>query len=378
MMAENAPILAIYALTPQGARLARALAEALGGEVFLPRRFAGPGENAFDSLPGLVADTFHRYGGHVFVAACGIVVRAVAPLLRGKAHDPAVAVLDQNGRYAVSLLSGHLGGANDLARRAAAASGGEAVITTATDSAGLPSLDVLARDSGLAIENLEAVKGVNAALLEGRTIQIFDPESRLAVPADHAARFEWTAAPHLLDPDNPAVIVDWRAPKADRRTSATTDSKGKAEGEDMHGHSVAQESARSQTAARLILRPRVVAAGVGCRKGVPGIEILAAIREACFMRGVAVKSLAALASIEAKRGEPGLHEAASALGADLVFYPAGQLAAVEVETPSEAALKHMGVKSVCEAAALLAAGTKRLLLAKTKTKTVTVALALAP
>jgi cobalt-precorrin 5A hydrolase len=370
MTARNASDIAIYALTPQGARLARALAEALGGDVFLPRRFAAPGENAFDSLPGLVADTFHRYGGHVFVAACGIVVRAVAPYLRGKAHDPAVAVLDQNGRYAVSLLSGHLGGANDLARRAASVTGGEAVITTGTDSAGLPSLDVLARDCGLAIENLDAVKGVNAALLEGRAVQIFDPESRLALPAGHVALFEWAAAPHLLDPDRPAVIVDWRCPKGGFAVPGDPERP-------VRSGSEASPPRSDAGAVRLILRPRVVAAGVGCRKGVPGAEILAAIRDACEARGVAVKSLAALASIEAKRGEPGLCEAARALGADLVFYPAGQLAAVEVPNPSEAALKHMGVKSVCEAAALLAAGTDRLLLAKTKTGTVTVALALA-
>ncbi|MBI4805107.1 MAG: cobalt-precorrin 5A hydrolase [Desulfovibrio sp.] len=336
---------AVYALTPQGIRLARALAQELGADLHLPKKLAAPNEPGFDSLPGRVAHVFHAYDGHVFVAACGIVVRAVAPLLKGKAADPAVVVIDQNGRHAVSLLSGHLGGANDLARRVAAFTGGEAVITTATDSAGLPSLDLLARDSGLAIENLDAVKTVNAGLLAGQTVQVFDPDGRLAVPAKHCDRFEWVGAPHLLDRDCPAVAVSWRK---------DTFPPG-----------------------CLVLRPRVVVAGIGCRKGTPAPEIIQAFSAACSERGVALKSLAALASIEAKRSEPGLSEAARELGVELVFYPSDRLAAVIAPTPSPMALKHMGVESVCEAAAMLAAGTDRLLLAKTKTKTVTVALALA-
>ncbi|WP_243357952.1 cobalt-precorrin 5A hydrolase [Fundidesulfovibrio terrae] len=337
--------LAVYALTPQGARLARGLAGEFGADLYLPRKLAGPDEKAFDSLPAQVAEVFHSYQGHLFVAACGIVVRAVAPLLKGKSQDPAVVALDQAGRHAVSLLSGHLGGANDLARRAAAVSGGEAVITTATDTAGLPSLDLLARDSNLAIENLGAVKNVNAGLLEGRIVQVFDPEARLVIPQAHCGLFEWVGAPHLLEADRPCVAVSWR------------------EG--------------SFPAACLKLRPRVVVAGTGCRKGTPASEIVEAVREACARRGVAVKSLAALASIEAKRGEPGLREAADVLGLDLIFFPASRLGEVAVPNPSANALKHMGVESVCEAAALLATGADTLLLPKMKTKTVTVALAAA-
>ena len=336
--------IAVHALTPQGARLARGLARELKADLFLPGKLAGVGEQAFDSLPELIGDIFHHYGGHVFITACGIAVRAVAPLLRGKTRDPAVVVMDQLGRHAVSLLSGHLGGANDLARRAAAFTGGDAVITTATDSAGLPSLDLLARDSGLVIENIEGVKAVNAGLLAGSVVQVFDPDNRLVVPAGHCRRFEWVAAPHLLEPGRPAVVVTWRETPL--------------------------------PAGCLALRPRVVVAGVGCRKGVPGQEIAGAVRQALASRGVAVKSLAALASIEAKRHEPGLVEAARDLGAELVFFPAGRLAAVQAPTPSPMALKHMGVESVCEAAAMLATGADRLLLDKTKTRTVTVALAL--
>lgn len=336
---------AVYALTPQGAQLGLVLARELGADLYLPRKLAAPGDTAFDSLPALVAQTFHTHAGHVFVAACGIVVRAVAPHLRGKADDPAVVALDQDGRHVVSLLSGHLGGANELARRVAAVTGGTPVITTATDTAGLPSLDLLARDSGLAIENLDAVKTVNGGLLAGRVVQVFDPEGFLAIPAEHSARFEWVAAPHLMEPDRPAAAVSWRKIAVPSGT--------------------------------LVLRPRVVVAGVGCRKGVASSEIVSLVREAFAARGVAMKSLALLASIDIKSAEPGLLEAARELGVEILFYPAERLARVKTPNPSAMPLKHVGVESVCEAAAMLAAGTNRLLASKIKTKTVTAALALA-
>lgn len=339
------PVPAVYALTPQGARLARMLAKELGGSLHLPRKLAASDEAGFESLPALVAEIFHAHPAHVFVAATGIVVRSIAPLLRGKAVDPAVIALDQAGRFAVSLLSGHLGGANALARRVASLTGGQAVITTATDTAGLPSLDLLAKDSGLVIENLEAVKTVNAALLEGGIVQVFDPYNRLSVPLQATRRFEWVASPQDFEPGRAWVAVDWRAfalPKG-----------------------------------CLALRPRVVVAGVGCRKGVSARSVAQHILAGCAKVGAAPASLAALASIEEKRQEPGLLEAARILGLETIFYPASRLAQVTVPTPSALVRRHMGVDSVCEAAAILASGASRLLLTKTKTDSVTLALALA-
>lgn len=343
-MVDPAGRLAVYALTPKGAELARRLAERLRGDLYLPGKLAGAGRS-FASLPELVAGTFHAYAAHVFVAACGIVVRCIAPHLAGKAADPAVVVLDQDGRHAVSLLSGHLGGANALARRVAAETGGRAVITTGTDSAGLPSLDLMARDSSLVIENLEAVRTANAALLAGESVSVFDPENRLTVAAEHCALFTWVAAPHLFEPGRAGVAVTWRTGGLPRGT--------------------------------LILRPSVVVAGVGCRRGAGAEAIRSAVLAGCEAAGAAPKSLACLASIEAKRDEPGLRQAARELGVDVIFYPAGRLAGVAVPTPSAVVAGHMGVGSVCEASALLAAGSDRLLLKKTKTETVTVALALA-
>lgn len=339
--------LAIYALTPAGVALGRSLAARLPGRLFLPVRLAAEPDEAFERLGTHLARTWGAYRGFVMICAAGIAVRAVAPLIAGKDRDPAVVVLDQEGRYVVSLLSGHLGGANALARQVAELTGGTAVITTATDTAGLPAIDLLAREAQLAIGNLPAVRHVSAALLAGATVPVCDPEDRLGLSgrpelAQHFRRVDTAAA---LAGAPVAVLVDWR------------------EHDGPAGH--------------LHLHPRVLALGLGCRRGTPAEEILAAIDDCFAAHGLARASIRGLASIEAKADEPGLLAAARKLDVPCTFYPADQLGAVDVPTPSERVRRHMGVPGVCEAAALTLARSTRLVVPKTISGRVTLAVALA-
>lgn len=325
--------IAVYALTPGGLELARRLAPGLDAGVFAPARLAGEGERGFESLAACLAETFGRYSGHVFVAAAGLVVRLIAPRLRGKDRDPAVLVLDQEGRFCVSLLSGHLGGANALARRVAGLSGGQAVVTTATDSAGLPSLDLLAVERGLAIGDLSAVKRANALLLEGVVLDVEDPDQRLGdLDPAHFRRVS----------SGGRVRVDWRAA-----------GKGGV----------------------LVLHPRVLWAGMGCRKGAPAAEIRELLESVFAGEGLALASLAGIASVADKAGEPGLLEAARELGVELRFFSREDLSRVAVPTPSALVRKHMGLEGVCEAAAMLAADGP-LVVPKRKTRRATLAVAL--
>ncbi|NHZ48309.1 cobalamin biosynthesis protein CbiG, partial [Desulfovibrio sp. XJ01] len=245
--------MAVYALTPGGAALARRIAGALGGTLYLAERLCAattegaasgmPGAAAipttqpFASLADLVARTFRLHSGHVFVAATGIVVRCIAPHITSKAQDPCVVVCDQRGAFAISLLSGHLGGGNDLARQVAAVTGGTPVITTATDTEGLPSFDLLAARAGLAMADIAMVRHVNGALLAGETVWICDPGDALGLrttgtlageagtdhigthdapgssadgagaPHHSAHLFRFVAAPADLPPDAPSVLV---------------------------------------------------------------------------------------------------------------------------------------------------------------------------
>lgn len=315
----------------------------------------------FTNLADMVRENFQKYACHIFIAAAGIAVRVTAPLLRGKALDPAVLVIDQRGRFVISLLSGHLGGGNAMAARAAAALGATPVITTATDVEDLPALDVLAREKNLAIANLEAVKAASAALLAGRSVLLHDPDNCLGLRGSRwGALFQ--DEPDLgraLEPDSASAV----------RVIVTE--------RDVFRSPAAPGAAPGLPAGRLILHPRRLFVGVGCRKGAPEQDILRHIRAVLASAGLAPEAVAGLASIEGKRDEPGLLRAAESLGLPLRFFSAAELAAYPVSAPSPKAVKRFGVQGVCEPAALAAAGKgARLAVAKTADRNVTVAVAL--
>ncbi|MDX3245167.1 precorrin-3B C(17)-methyltransferase [Streptomyces sp. ME18-1-4] len=238
--------------------------------------------------------------------ATGAVVRLVAPLLGDKAFDPGVVCVDEAGRFAVSLVGGHGGGANELAREVGELLGAEPVVTTATDAVGIPGLDTL----GLPVEG--DVAGVTRALLDGEPVAL-------------DAEVAWPLPP---------------LPFAERgtRTVRLTDR--------------ALEPADGE----VLLRPPSLVVGVGASKGAPVEEVLALVEGALRDAGLSPRSVAALATVDAKREEPGIVEAAARLGVPVVTYSAEELAAVEVPNPSDAPLTAVGTPSVAEAAALADGG----------------------
>ena len=314
-----------WALTPQGAVQARRIAAGLGGRVCLPQRLAAEGEQGFDRLAEAVTECWQAER-HVFVAAAGLVVRCIAPLLTRKDRDPAVVVCDQNGRFAVSLLSGHLGRSNELAAVVASILGAQAVITTGTDTAGLPAFDLLTDQADCAFADLAEVRAVSAALLEGRSVAVRDPLG-------------------ILD----AEIIN-RCPQClILRDDADTDC----------GVGVVVSLAPLVPRTGLLrLHPRRVHVGVGCRRGVPGESIERSIRQALELADISPLCVASLASADLKSGEPGLREAAAAFGVEVRCFSAEAIAACPVPHPSAKAAEVLGVEraGVCEAAALLAAG----------------------
>lgn len=340
----------VAALTPGGAEVARRLAAALPGAVcWLPDQLAAgeAGCRGFGRFAEVAEEAFARREDLVCIMAAGIVVRAIAPCLTHKAEDPAVVVVDEAGRFAISLLSGHLGGANDLARQVAAILGGTPVITTATEVAGLPALDVLAPRLGLELENLAAVRSVSMALLHGTPVTVVDPEARLAAV---------TAA-------HPECFV----PESDLEQALTRPGPGVYVG--------CRESEWPPDWLRL--RPRVLTVGVGCHQGVKAEAVLALVHEVFSRERLSLRCLRALATVAARKDEPGLKEAARRLGVELLWFTATELAAVQAPNPSAVAGKHLGTPSVAEAAALKAAGGS-LLVPKVKTSHLTLAVAREP
>jgi hypothetical protein len=176
--------IAVYAITAEGIGTANKLLPNIkSGTLFIPERFKNNSvknsaseffkEGEFDET---LSRNWKRFAGHIFIMASGIVVRKISKLIDSKTADPAVVVCDQKGNYAVSLLSGHIGGANRLAKFAARILGGEPVITTATDVQNLMAFDEMAALEGWKIENPEMIKTLNSMLLEGKKIGLMVPE----------------------------------------------------------------------------------------------------------------------------------------------------------------------------------------------------------
>ncbi|MFF5017928.1 precorrin-3B C(17)-methyltransferase [Streptomyces sp. NPDC001165] len=238
--------------------------------------------------------------------ATGATVRLLAPLLGDKAADPGVVCVDEGGRFAVSLVGGHGGGANELAREVGALLGAEPVVTTATDAVGLPGLDTL----GFPFEG--SVATVSRALLDGEPVAL-------------EAEVPWPLPPLPTSPQGSYTV---------RLTDRAVE-PGERE---------------------VLLRPPSLVVGVGASKGAPVEEVLGLVEDALRQAGLSPKSVAELATVDAKSEEAGIIAAAERLGVPLVTYPAEELAAVRVPNPSNAPLAAVGTPSVAEAAALVRGG----------------------
>lgn len=318
----------LLAFTDRGQALAARLADALGGEA---ARCGGA-----VTLAGWTSDAFSHADALVFVGAAGIAVRAIAPHLQSKATDPAVVAVDEAGRFAIPLASGHLGGANRLARRIAAVCGGTPVITTATDVNGRFAVDEWARVQGFRLLDVGRIRAVSGKLLAGGTVTVASRWPVAGAPPEGVA---------LADGDGPADVS-------------------------------LSLSGTDTGALRLV--PPIAVLGVGCRRGASRESLeqaLAAVLEAGDVCAAAVRGVA---TIDLKQNEPGLAEFCRAHGWPLTVFSAAQLQNAPGEfTPSDFVRRVTGVDNVCERAAVLAAGGK-LILKKQAGNGVTMALALAP
>ena len=304
---------AVIAFTRRGAALGRTLADALGGRLYAPARFAAEvGAEPAEDLNAWTGERWRDCRALVFVGAAGIAVRAIAPHVKDKFSDPAVVSVDEAGRFAVPLLSGHVGGANALAERVAALTGGQAAVSTATDVNGLFAVDVWAKEHGLAVTDRALARAVSAALLEGEAVG-FRSDDGAPCPAGLT--------------EGPAALGVW----------------------------VTCRSGAGPFPRTLRLAPKRLILGIGCRRGTAVEAIEAAAAEA--LAGYEPLAVAAVATIDLKQDEPGLRAFCTARDLPLLAFSAGELAAAEGEfTPSDFVKRVTGVDNVCERAAAAAGG----------------------
>ena len=340
---------AFIAVTANGAKLAHKLRQALGGDVYVKEQYStGADEISFGRLRDLVEDVFYAYKALIFFSSTGIAVRMIAPYIVHKSKDPAVVVLDERGTFAVSLLSGHLGGANELTEKIAVILHAQPVITTATDRHELTAPDVIARELELVPHPFEHIKTINAVLVEGRSIPYYIDEAwgradsyakalrQLGISAQLLRRDELTAPCVFLSPerfDMPGVLV---------------------------------------------LAPRVLIAGIGCRRGTAEELIDKAVSQALSMAQCSDMQIKTVVSTEVKADEQGLLSWAQHRGAAVHFYgnEVMQKAVDRFHLPESAFVKQqIGIGNVCEAAVLSYNERAHIILPKTKFEKVTVSLA---
>ena len=311
-------MISLIAFTRRGCALGKQLADELGGRLWTTARLADElGLPACGSLQDWTAARFADSGALVFISAAGIAVRAIAPFVKDKFSDPAVVSVDEAGQFAVPLLSGHVGGANDLARQVAALTGGQAAISTATDVNDLFAVDQWAREQGLFLCERAQAKAVSAALLEGRPVGL---------------RSMWPVAGDLP--------------------------RGLSTGNEPLGISIGLNTAENPFLSTLHLVPRAITLGVGCRRGAEHAQLEAGLVAFLAEHGIPEAAVCGLASIDLKKDEPGLLALAQAHGWPVTFYSAAELAQETGDfPPSDFVRKTTGVDNVCQRAAQRAGGT---------------------
>ena len=354
---------AIVAITKHGVALARRLARTFAGaDLYYMDKFAHGDEarqriQLFSgSVRLLLPALWPAYKGIILLISLGAVVRMIAPLLKDKKSDPGVVVIDDKGEYAISVLSGHLGGANQLAREVAAALGAKPVITTSSDVQKTIAVDLFGRRFGWEWEpeSEEKLTPVSASVVN---------EERVAVVQESGERDWWSYDTPL--PAHIRVYSSVREALADKPQAAL-----------VVTHRLLSPAEAPILQNGVLYRPKVIALGIGCNRGTSAAEIEAVVRETLRELNLSLRSVKAVCTIDRKRDEAGLLEVCGKYGWELVCYTPEQLNQVEVEEPSETVYRFTGAYGVSEPAAKLYTGAAKLLLTKKKAGNVTISVGL--
>ncbi len=283
-------------------------------------------------------EAFEEADALVFVGAVGIAVREIVPFVRHKDVDPAVISLDELGRFTIPLLSGHIGGANELALRVAGAIGSTPVVTTATDINGKIAIDAYAVTHDLSILNLRAAKDIASRILSGDPVGLVSE-----FPVEGEVPPELSAGP-----DAPSIVL-------------------------------ISEKERKPAKGTLVLVPRRRTVGIGCRRGTPLEAIEEVVTKTLAAAGINYDTVRAFASIDLKKDEEGLLAFAAEHRTPITFYTSEELNALEGEfSKSDFVRSVTSVDCVCERSAVKASRDGVLIVRKTAENGVTVAVAEEP
>jgi precorrin-4 C11-methyltransferase len=355
---EKKDNLAIVALTKSGAKLGTLIKERLPrAYLHVPGKLGIKGTRVkgfTQDFGDLCGELVQHYSGIICIMAAGIVVRTVSPFLCHKSVDPAIVVVDEKGRRAISLVSGHLGGANDLAREVASITGGEPVITTATDVHETLALDLLAKQLNCTINDFDILKKCNYGLLHGKKVGIY-PDSLKS----------------LFSPGKKGGVTFYKSIGNLRKSACAY--------KVIVSNKQIEDGSSKQKGTTVILNPKNLVVGIGCNRNTTAAEIEDTVKRFFKKWGLSFSSIKKVATVDLKASEKGLTSFARRHRFEIEFFTPAQLNRIACPSPpSRGALKAIGSKGVCEPAAMLGAGVKTLLCPKRKTSNVTVAVAEIP
>lgn len=290
---------------------------------------------------------FREKDALIFIGACGIAVRSIAPFVRDKKTDPAVLVIDEQGKYVISLLSGHLGGANELAVLAAGILDAEPVITTATDRQGKFAVDVFARKNRLFIREMALAKEISAEIVNGHTVGLYSEFPMSGIIPDELKLY-------TEETGNMEMRTEEKMPGI--------------------GICISLSEKKCPYPKTLHLIPQIVTAGIGCRKGTPEDRIRFSLCRVLEAEDISEKALCRAASIDLKAEEEGIVSLCEDYGIPFQTFSAEELQNAGGTFTSSVFVKSItGVDNVCERSAVLAGG--KLITNKQAGEGVTIALA---
>ena len=267
---------------------------------------------------------WNEYDGLIFISAVGIAMRMSVPYVKDKIQDPALVVVDDLGKFSISLLSGHLGGANQLAHDIADKLGAMPVITTATDNRNIESIDMFAKSNNYIIEDIKSLTKLTSMMVNGKTIALYTEDDK------------------YINYKNTEIIKNLKDISSNIEGVIIVSSK---------------ESVGDIPIPFTILRPKNINIGIGCKKGVEKSRIVESIKDEFKRQNLSLKSIKAIATVEVKKDEKGIIESSLYFNCPLKIFSLDEIKAVEDNFSKSQFVKDtIGVYSVSGPVAFLLGG----------------------
>lgn len=275
-------------------------------------------------IKNILGFIWKEYDGIIFISATGIAVRMSAPFIQDKTVDPAVVVIDDLGKFVISLLSGHIGGANKITLDIASLIGANPVITTATDNRLIESIDLFANTNNYYIEDINSITKIVSLMVNGKKVGLYTEDDKI---------IDYKDALIVKDLDN-----------IDQTIEGLIVVSSKTKIEDI-------------SIPFTILRPKNINIGVGCRKRVEAIRIINAIEDELEELGLSTQSIKKIGTVEVKKDEKGIIETSQHFNCPLKIFSIDQIKDIEGKFSKSQFVKDtIGVYSVSEPVAFLLGG----------------------